>query len=118
MDTSQNLFSVERMMGVQVVRLLARQILDQLQISEIGQGLKNLIDQGETKLVLDFSLVDHLSSSTLGMLITTKKLIETNKGKIKLCGMKPELYEVFRITRLDKVFLFFKTRDEALLSFT
>jgi anti-sigma B factor antagonist len=117
MAQEKDLFSVERLMGVQVVRLLPRQILDQLQISDIGQGIKNMIDQGELKIVVDFSIVDHLSSSALGMLINTKKLIEAKKGKVKICGMKPELFEVFRITRLDKVFSFYKTRDEALLSF-
>jgi anti-sigma B factor antagonist len=113
----KDLFSVECFMKVQVVRILPKQILEQLQISDIGEGLKNLIDKGETKIVIDFSSVEHLSSGVLGMLINTKKLIETNKGKLKFCGMKPELFEVFRITRLDKVFSFFKTRDEALLSF-
>jgi anti-sigma B factor antagonist len=114
----KDLFSVERMMGVQVVKILPKQIIDQFQITELGQGLKDLIDQGETKLVLDFSNVEHLSSGTLGVLITTKKLIEAKKGKIKFSGMKSELFEVFRITRLDKVFIFFKNVDDALLSFT
>jgi len=118
MDVRKSLYSVENMMGVQVVKLVPRQILDQLQITEIGQGIKELVDQGTTKLLLDFSNVDHLSSSSLGMLITVKKQIETNKGHLKLCAIKPTLFEVFKITRLDKVFSVYKTTDEALLSFT
>ncbi len=118
MDLRKSLFSVEAMMGVQVVRLLPKQILDQLQITEIGQGVKELIDQGTMKILIDFSNVDHLSSASLGMLITIKKQIETNKGRLKLSGIKPQLFEVFKITRLDKVFSVYKTADEALLSFT
>jgi anti-sigma B factor antagonist len=117
MDSRKSLYSVENMMGVQVVKLMPRQILDQLQISEIGLGLKELIDQGTTKILLDFSNVDHLSSASLGMLITTKKQIEVVKGRFKLCSIKPQLFEVFKITRLDKVFSIYKNADEALLSF-
>jgi anti-sigma B factor antagonist len=117
MDLHKSLYSVESMMGVQVVKLVPKQILDQLQISEIGQGLKDMIDQGTTKILLDFSNVDHLSSASLGMLITTKKQIEVNKGRFKLCSIKPPLLEVFKITRLDKVFSIYKNSDEALLSF-
>jgi anti-sigma B factor antagonist len=118
MDPQKSLFSVQCMVGVHVVKLLPKQILDQLQITEIGQGIKELIDQGTTKLLIDFSNVDHLSSASLGMLITTKKQIEANKGRLKLSSIKPQLFEVFKITRLDKVFSVYKTTDEALLSFT
>jgi anti-sigma B factor antagonist len=118
MDTRKSLFTVENMMGVQVVKLVPKQILDQLQITEIGQGVKDLIDQGTLKLLLDFSNVDHLSSSSLGMLITIKKQIETNKGRLKLCAIKPPLFEVFKITRLDKVFSVYNPAHDALLSFT
>lgn len=117
MNTPKSLFAVQQMMGVHVVRLLPTQILDQLQIAEIGQGIKDLIEQGATKVLLDFSNVSHLSSASLGMLITVKKDIEAQKGKLKLCQIKPELFEVFKITRLDKVFSIHKTADEALLDF-
>ncbi len=117
MDPKKGWFSVSQTMGVQVVKLLPSQILDQLQITEIGQGLKDLIDQGTTKLLLDFASVEHLSSASIGMLINAKKQMDAAKGKIKICNIKPQLFEVFKITRLDKVYSFHRTADEALLSF-
>jgi anti-sigma B factor antagonist len=117
MMMNNSLFTVQQMMGVHVVTLQPTQILDQLQVTEIGQGIRELIETGAAKLLLDFSRVDHLSSSSLGMLLTAKKEIEAKKGRLKLCQIKPQLFEVFRITNLDKVFSIYKTADEALLSF-
>ena len=116
MEPQKSLFSVDRMMGASVVKFLPPQILDQVQIADISHDLQALIDQGATKLVLDFSNVNHLSSGTLGMLINLKKQVEAKKGQVRLCALKPTLFEVFKITRLDKVFSFHATADEALLS--
>jgi anti-sigma B factor antagonist len=103
---------------IQVVKLLPRQILDELQISEIGGKLKDLIDSGANKIVLDFSGVDHFSSSALGMLITTQKHLSDNNGIIKLCYIRSQILKVFKITRLDEIFSIYKTATEALASFS
>jgi anti-sigma B factor antagonist len=39
------------------------------------------------------------------------KKVKAAKGKMRLCNLRPEIYEVFSITKLDK--LFDLTADEA-----
>ena len=51
------------------------------------------------------------------MLITLNKLIEGTSGNLKLSEITPQIYEVFKITRLNKLFDIYDTRDEALKSF-
>jgi anti-sigma B factor antagonist len=119
MDESKSLLSVERMKDdIVVVRLLPRQILDEIQITEISQSLKELVDSGSNKIILDFSTVDHFSSSALGMLITLKKQVESEKGSLKLCYIRAQILKVFKITRLDEIFSIYKTAPEALASFS
>jgi anti-sigma B factor antagonist len=55
-------------------------------------------------LVLDFSNVEFFSSAVLGLLIKVHKKICERKGHLKLSNVKPDVYKVFEITRLNKVF--------------
>ena len=100
--------------GVHISKLVPSKILDELQINEIGQQIIALIDKGARKLVLDFSNVDHLSSSALGMLITTKKRLDSVNGSLKLCSIQPQIFQVFQITKLNKLFTIYDTTAEAL----
>jgi len=118
MEENRPLLSVDQTDdGIHVVKLLPRQILAELQIAEISQGLKDLVDAGARRLVLDFSNVDHFSSSALGMLITTKKLVEGVQGGLRLWYIRSQIFKVFKITRLDEVFAIHKTAGEALEGF-
>jgi anti-sigma B factor antagonist len=104
---------------VRIVEFTNSKIIDELNISEIGQTLNSLIDQSAApKLVLDFGQVDHLSSAALGMLINANGRIKAKNGQLRLANIKPQIYEVFLITKLNKLFYIHPTRQEALASFT
>ncbi len=102
---------------VRLVKFVPSRILDEIQINTIGQQVISLIDEGVTKIVFDFSNVDHLSSSALGMLITIKKRLDNVGGTMKLCNIQPQIFQVFKITRLDKLFEIYDTATEALTGF-
>jgi anti-sigma B factor antagonist len=103
---------------VTVVELADRKILDELNISHIGERLQGLVAKAASpKFVLDFSNVAHMSSSALGMLITLHKRVREKKGQLRLCGIQPQIYEVFVITRLNEIFDISKTVDDAVKTF-
>ena len=56
------------------------------------------------RLVIDFSAVHFLASPVLGHLIRLKKRLVAGRGRLSLRHLRPDLVEVFRITRLDQVF--------------
>ncbi|HWB00627.1 MAG TPA: STAS domain-containing protein [Pirellulales bacterium] len=90
---------------VAVVRFVDRKILDEGNIQEMGQELFALVEEdGRAKLLLNFSQVDFLSSAALGKLITLDKKVKAAKGKMRLSNIRPEIYEVFAITKLDRLF--------------
>jgi anti-sigma B factor antagonist len=104
---------------VRIVEFTSPKIIDELSISDIGQSLAALIDERPMpKLLLDFSRVDHLSSAALGMLINVNTRIKAKNGQLRLAQIKPQIYEVFQITNLYKLFYIHPTRKEALASFT
>ncbi|HSZ55500.1 MAG TPA: STAS domain-containing protein, partial [Tepidisphaeraceae bacterium] len=88
-------------------------------IADIGTTLGALIEEADNpKLLLDFATVDHLSSAALGMLINANNKIRERSGQLRLSNIKPQILEVFVITKLNKLFRIFPSRAEALASFT
>lgn len=91
--------------GIHIVAFADRKILEELSISQIGEELSTLVaSTPQIKLVLDFTQVEHLSSAALGMLITLRNKVEETSGQLKLASIKPQIYEVFKITQLYKLF--------------
>ena len=104
---------------IHVVEFTQSKILDEANIAEIGNTLSALIDQREhPKLLLDFANVDHLSSAALGMLINANNRIRQKSGQLRLANIRPQIFEVFVITKLNKLFRILPTRAEAMESFT
>ncbi len=100
---------------VTVVELTDRKILDEVSILHIGEQLNALIiDKESPKLIVDFTNVAHLSSSALGMLITLRNHVRERNGKLSLCNIQPQIYEIFAITRLNDIFTITQSRAEAL----
>ena len=110
--------SVVQNKDIRIIEFTSAKILDEANITEIGSTLGTMIDESENpKLLLDFSNVDHLSSAALGMLINANNRIKQRNGQLRLTNIKPQIYEVFVITKLNKLFRILPDRAEALKSF-
>jgi len=110
--------SVKNSGGVSIVEFADRKILEEMLISEVGEELGRVVTaMGEVKMLLSFKNVEHLSSAALGMLITLNKQVAEKKGQLKLSDITPQIYEVFKITRLNKLFTIYGTAKEALADF-
>jgi anti-sigma B factor antagonist len=104
--------------GVSVVEFSDRKILDELSIAEISEALAGVVARmREVKILLNFKNVEHLSSAALSMLITLNKQVAERKGQLKLSDIAPPIYEVFKITRLNKLFSIYGSAPEALADF-
>ncbi len=111
--------SVTQHKDIDIVEFTSKKILDEAIIAEIGNTLNGLIDQRENpKLLLDFVNVDHLSSAALGMLINANNRLRQKNGQLRLTNIKPQILEVFVITKLNTLFRILPSRAEAIESFT
>ena len=109
---------VEPIGDVTVVNFIDRKILDEQNIQIIGEQLFSLVEvERVKKMLLNFRNVEYLSSAALGKLITLNKKMQTAGGKLVLCNIDPQIYEVFEITKLDKLFKIKKDEQEALQAF-
>jgi anti-sigma B factor antagonist len=109
---------VEHIGDVTVVNFVDRKILGEQNIQIIGEQLFSLVDEeGWRKLLLNFGNVEYLSSAALGKLITLNKKLQAVGGRLILCNIDPQIYEVFEITKLDKFFNIQKEEQAALQAF-
>ena len=104
--------------SVTVVRFANSKIVDEAEIQELGSELFSLVEQEKKESVLlNFEDVKFLSSAALGKLIKLDKIVKQGGGKLKLVNIRPEILEVFTITRLDKLFDIKTSESEALAAF-
>ena len=98
-----------------IATLTDEKILEDDQIQALEGSFMPLIEQNKhIHLVVDFSNVKFLTSSVLGLLIRISKKVYEQEGKLRLCAIDPKIMEVFRITRLDKIFEIYADQDKAL----
>ncbi len=119
MAESSKSLTITPVKGVSVVEFTNNRILDENVLEDIRAALGQLVEgQTQPKLLLDFSQVDHMSSAALGLLINVHKAIREKNGQLRLCGIQPQIFEVFVTTKLNKVFRIANARQEAMDSFT
>ncbi len=105
--------------GVMRVEFVDRNILDEANIQQIGDEISRIVEsQPEPKVLISFENVDHLSSAALGTLITINNKVRGRNGQLRLSDIDPQIYEVFVITKLNKLFQIHDNADQALASFS
>jgi anti-sigma B factor antagonist len=96
---------MEQTGGVIVLRFDADEAVMPETIEAIGRRLlDSIVVENPLFLVVNLDRVRSLSSATLGKLIGLKKRVRADQGKFRLCGLHPDLLEVFQLTHLDRVF--------------
>jgi len=107
---------IDEVGDVTIAKFVDKKILDETNIQIIGNQLFGLVDEdARDKIILDFTNVEYLSSAALGKLITMQKKVK--KGQLRLCSIRPDIYEVFAITKLNKLFDIYDDQEKALEGF-
>lgn len=66
------------------------------------------------RLVIDLSDVTLLASMGLGLLVTLHKEASNNGGRVAICGLRPEIVQLLKVTHLERVLKIYADRDAAL----
>ena len=75
---------------------------------EMGEELKTVTqmarDRGDCEVVVDFSKVDIVTSSSLSKLLRLKKLMSDCGHRLVFCNVAPATKGIFTVTGLDGIF--------------
>ncbi len=111
-------FKVERVGKVTVVRITEKRLLQERELNQVKSALERLArDPRPTQLLVDFAAVQALTSGMLSVLLTVRKDLRERGGRLALCGLRPEVHEVFAMTGLADTLNVYPTQEEALLSY-
>ena len=104
---------------IHMVAFKDAKILDDVVLDEIRQELTQLVGKSSgPDVLLDFANVEFMSSAMLGLLGQLHRKVTAGQGRLKMCGIRPEIMQVFKITSLDKLFSIHKDAPAALATFT
>jgi anti-sigma B factor antagonist len=69
------------------------------------------------RLVVDMSAVTGLGSRMIGQLAHLHKQVRAAGGRLALCQLQPDVFEVIQICNLTTLFSVYPSEDEAVKSF-
>ena len=104
-------FEEQRIDDVLVAKVLESRISADV-AAPFKQALIEYVNRGNRRLVLDLSQVTFIDSSGLGALIGSLKAIGDD-GELALCGARETVANMFKLTRMNKVFRMFENPNEA-----
>jgi anti-anti-sigma factor len=91
--------------GILTVCMTDARLTDEARLEQMGADLiKQLNETTEERVILDFRNVQFMSSSMLGKLVQLQKKCKEFKVHLKLASISPDIRQVFKITKLDKLF--------------
>ncbi|MGL4513348.1 MAG: STAS domain-containing protein [Lacipirellulaceae bacterium] len=91
--------------GILFIALDDPRLLEEARIEQVEKDIYKAIESStEDRVVLDFTKVQFMSSSMLGKLVKVHKKCGEFKVKLKLSSVAPDILEVFKITRMNKLF--------------
>ena len=108
-------FTVQQQGDVSIVVLHGE--LDVAVAPKLKSILKETVEQGHKKIVVDMKDVLFVDSSCLGVMVNAHKLAVVNKSALKFAQSSEQVRKIFELTRTDKHLSFHATIGEAIKSF-
>ena len=91
--------------------------LDTTTAGGLESKLLQLIDSGETRLVIDFGGITYISSNGLRVLLVGAKKLSGTDGGLVLSSMKEQIKDVFDCAGCSSIFKIVQSKEEAVGSF-
>jgi len=85
--------------------------------STLRRTIRDLIDKGHRKIVLNLYDVDYSDSSGIGELVSGYTTVRNVEGEMKLLHLTKRVHDLLQITRLFTVFDVQSDEESALKSF-
>jgi anti-anti-sigma factor len=108
----------EQIGDITVVKFTQAEVLEEETIQAISENLFQLVAHTDhCRLVLNLDAVEKLSTRMLGTFIALHKRLRAAGGRLVLCGVDRQLWEIFAILKLPQLFRICAEEQEALQAF-
>lgn len=104
--------------GVGSVSVLdVKGFLDAHTAPELENAFNGLIKDKQYKVVVNFTDLNYISSAGLGVFMAYVETMRENKGDIKFCGLKDDVYNIFDLLGFPILYEFYKEENEAIAKY-
>lgn len=87
------------------------------EIGQLRDAVRNLVAQGNKKIILNLEHVDYLDSSGVGELVGCFTTVRNAGGELKLLKLSQKVHDVLNVTKLYTVFDIRDDEFQAIKSF-
>ena len=97
----------------EVIIVMPDEQLDTNTSPEAEKMLMAQLDAGESRIVIDFSKTDYMSSAGLRVILKTASLLQEKGGGFALCNGNEQIVEVLEISGFLEIVKHFSSMKEA-----
>jgi stage II sporulation protein AA (anti-sigma F factor antagonist) len=91
--------------------------LDHHNVSGLKEKIDKVISKNRPKnIIFDFSRVNFMYSSGVGLVLGRYKNLKSSGGDVKICGLSGEIKRIFMLSGLQKIIPTYTTADEAIVN--
>ena len=101
-------------LGSAMVVLIRCEHVSEREASIIYDETDALLDDRIVNVVVDMTHVEVLTSAGIGALVRLHKRAEGKGGRLAVCSLNEELADLFKLTRMDRLFVLAADRAAAL----
>jgi anti-sigma B factor antagonist len=80
----------------------------------LTEAFNQVTSQGARNILLDFSRLDYMNSSGIGLLVTLLIRVKRQNQRLYACGLSEYYRQIFELTRLEEAILIYPSEEEAL----
>jgi len=102
--------------GVSILDLSGKIVLGEGDV-QVKERIKDLLSDGQRRILLNLAEVNYIDSAGLGTLIGSYTTAKRDGGSLKLVNLTKRIQDLLAITKLITVFETFDNEAEALASF-
>ncbi|HAN09294.1 MAG TPA: anti-sigma factor antagonist [Clostridiales bacterium] len=73
--------------------------------NELREHLISLVEKSKNNIHMNFRNLEYIDSTGLGALVSVQKKVKEYNGCITLKNLNPNVYKLFKMTSLDKIFV-------------
>ena len=88
--------------------------MDAITAPEFDTECQKWIDDGETRVVIDLSDLEYISSAGLRSILAAAKKLKNTQGELLFAGLSGMVEEVFNVSGFAAMFKIYKSPEDAL----
>ena len=87
-------------------------------LSAFFAEVRQLVEGGQSNLVIDLGAVTYIDSASIGCLMDIHRLVQDKDGGLRLFGLQPRVETMISMTGVHKIIEIHRAEDEAVAAFS